>query len=538
MNELSRESNFSQNLAAHPLIEAPRSAPVLAAPHLNPWREATELRALSGFVLVAGALLVVRLWLAAHLDLMYNEAYYALWAKHLAWGYYDHPPMVAIWIHLSTLLFGESEFGVRALGILAAFAATALVYAISWHLFGDRTRAAFAALLFSSMLLISAGALIVSPDTPLLFFWLIALYALVRIFRGDGAGWWGLIGIAMGLALQSKYTTPLLGAGIACAMIAVPRLRVWWRHPAPYLAGALALAMFSPVVAWNYRHGWASFAKQFGRAEVHGLSLRYIGEFVATQIGFLSPFVFVLAVASLWLALARRRDADSEPRMLLIAAVGPMLLYFLLHSMHARVHGNWLAPVYPVLAVLGSEAAFQISTFGERMRPCIALSRRLSVPLGLSLAGVGYLQALVAPILINPGIDPIAAAITGWSDLALTVDGFARREGASYILTSTYILTSELMYYEPRPIPVIQFNERLRWVSFEQPMPETLSRTGLYIADAGRHDLSNELANRFSRLTKIAEISRSRHGKQIQRYVLYRLQAPIGSILDANLAQR
>ena len=102
------------------------------------------------------------------------------------------------------------------------------------------------------------------------------------------------------------------------------------------------------------------------------------------------PFVFVLAVASLWLALARRRDADSEPRMLLIAAVGPMLLYFLLHSMHARVHGNWLAPVYPVLAVLGSEAAFQISTFGERMRPCIALARRLSVPLGLSLAGVGY----------------------------------------------------------------------------------------------------------------------------------------------------
>ena len=94
------------------------------------------------------------------------------------------------------------------------------------------------------------------------------------------------------------------------------------------------------------------------------------------------------------------------------------------------------------------------------------------------------------------------------------------------------------MYYEPHPIPVIQFNERLRWVSFEQPIPETLSRTGLYIADAGRHDLSNELANRFSRLTKIAEISRSRHGKQIQRYVLYRLQAPIGSILDANLAQR
>ncbi len=93
------------------------------------------------------------------------------------------------------------------------------------------------------------------------------------------------------------------------------------------------------------------------------------------------------------------------------------------------------------------------------------------------------------------------------------------------------------MYYERRAIPVVQFNERLRWVSFAQPMPETLSQTGLYIADA-RHDFSNQLADRFFRVTKIAEVSRSRHDKQIQRYVLYRVEAPIASILDINLAQR
>jgi len=98
-------------------------------------------------------------------------------------------------------------------------------------------------------------------------------------------------------------------------------------------------------------------------------------------------------------------------------------------------------------------------------------------------------------------------------------------------------LTSELMYYEPRAIPVVQFNERLRWVSFAQPMPETLSRRGLYIADAG-HDFSSQLANRFTRVTKIGEVSRSRHDKQIQRYVLYRVEAPITSILDTNLVQR
>ena len=64
------------------------------------------------------------------------------------------------------------------------------------------------------MLLISAGAIIITPDTPLLFFWSVALYALVRIFCGGGAGWWWVVGIAMGLALQSKYTTFLLGPGL------------------------------------------------------------------------------------------------------------------------------------------------------------------------------------------------------------------------------------------------------------------------------------------------------------------------------------
>jgi 4-amino-4-deoxy-L-arabinose transferase-like glycosyltransferase len=185
--------------------------------------------------------------------------------------------MVALWIRLSTLCFGDNEFGVRALGTLSATAETALIYLLSWHLFGRQSEAIFAALLFCAMLLISAGAIIIAPDTPLVFFWSIALYALVRIFCGGGSGWWWLVGIAMGLALQSKYTGLLLGAGIVCAMAVVPRLRHWWRHPMPYTA--LALAIFAPVAAWNYEHGWASFGRQFGRAQVDGLNLRFLAEF-------------------------------------------------------------------------------------------------------------------------------------------------------------------------------------------------------------------------------------------------------------------
>lgn len=124
-----------------------------------PSRDLAAERVLTGLWLVTGVLLVVRLWLDSHLELMFDEAYYALWAKHLAWSYFDHPPMVALWIRLSTLLFGEHELGVRALGTLSAAAGTGIIYLISWHLFGNRQAAIFAALLYCAMLLISAGAI-------------------------------------------------------------------------------------------------------------------------------------------------------------------------------------------------------------------------------------------------------------------------------------------------------------------------------------------------------------------------------------------
>jgi hypothetical protein len=92
-------------------------------------------------------------------------------------------------------------------------------------------------------------------------------------------------------------------------------------------------------------------------------------------------------------------------------------------------------------------------------------------------------------------------------------------------------VASELMCYTPRAIPILQFNERLRWLSLEQPEPDFTSQTGLYVADANL-DLSSELAKRFSKVTKITEVSRARFHKQIQRYVIYRLEAPIASILD------
>jgi 4-amino-4-deoxy-L-arabinose transferase-like glycosyltransferase len=480
--------------------------------------------------IVTGLLLLVRLWLDRHLELMFDEAYYALWSKSLAWCYLDHPPMVALWIRVSTWLFGEHELGIRALGTLAAAAGGPLVYLVSLRLFASRTEAAFAGLLHCSMLLIAAGAIIITPDTPLLFFWSIAIYAVIRIYRDGDWRWWVVAGAAMGLALQSKYTAVLLGAGIVTSMIFVPAMRRWWRHPAPYAAGVLALAIFAPVIAWNYEHGWVSFAKQFARTRWHDVSLRYVGEFLGSQIGLLTPFIFVLAAGGVWISLRGPPAKAREPSVLLVSLIGPMLVYFLFHSLHARVEGNWLAPAYPVLAVLGAQAAFRVGELHGPFRSVMMHSRQCALPVGFAFAAVAYLQAFVGLLPLAPGKDPTALMV-GWSGLALHVDDVARQENASYVLTSSYGLTSLLSRYSPDALPIVQFNERIRWLSFEPPRAGLFLKPGLYVSETNK-DKSGELQRRFSKVELVGSAVRLRGTEVIKQYVIYRLAQPVAPVLD------
>ena len=110
------------------------------------------------------ALLAAQLWLIGRVELTFDEAYYTLWSRGLAWGYLDHPPVIAAWIRASMDLFGPSEFGVRALNTLIFAAQPALVGGIAWRLFASREVAALAALLWVSMPLVAAAPL-ATPDT-------------------------------------------------------------------------------------------------------------------------------------------------------------------------------------------------------------------------------------------------------------------------------------------------------------------------------------------------------------------------------------
>ena len=165
------------------------------------------------------------------------------------------------------------------------------------------------------------------------------------------------MGICIGLGLDSKYTIALVGMAAMVFMVVDRKARRWWRHPAPYGAAILALALFSPVIWWNAQHGWASLIFQGPRRWQMASPFSTL-DLIASVLVLLTP-VGVAAALSL---INLRGRSESGQRISLFAQVFTLfpLAVFASFSFRHRVELNWTAPVLlallPPLAFAGHRA--------------------------------------------------------------------------------------------------------------------------------------------------------------------------------------
>jgi 4-amino-4-deoxy-L-arabinose transferase-like glycosyltransferase len=487
------------------------------------------------FACAASIALLAMQALAAHrLELTFDEAYYSLWSRSLSFGYLDHPPMVALLIRASTSMFGGDEFGVRALSLLIVGAMPVLIAFIAWRLFGSAEKAALATLMWIAMPLVAIGAVFATPDAPLVVFWTLGLAALVELWRTVDKRWWIALGLALGLALQSKFTAAFFAAGVALALVATPPLRRWLVSPALYAGLAAALVIFAPFVIWNATHGWATFAKQLGRAPPNGFEPFYLGEFLVAQIGLLNPLVFAALLPALaaipWRLRPPVRSRD-EARRILVCTIAPAAVYFLLHSLHDRVQGNWLAPLYPAAAILAADWVAEVRRVGgSGLAMSIARAALWAAPVGLVIAALAFAEAMTGAVPLGP-VNPFAR-LEGFRALAHDLDAKARAASASYVLTQGYALTSLMTHYGDPAIAVVQPEQRMRWIFEPEPPPETLFATpGLALGEPGRHfDLI--LKMRFHQVEPAGLLQRRQAGGTLEAYELYRVADPYAPVLD------
>ena len=148
--------------------------------------------------ITVAALTIARFWLAGRCELLPEEAYYWTYAQHPALGYFDHPPMVAGTVKAGTLLLGDTERGVRLVNMLLWVGSCLLLWLTARHWFDERV-ATWSAWIFVVLPIFVGVGFIVTPDGPLVFFWMLTLYALTRALQQPR--YWFLAGVAFGAAL-------------------------------------------------------------------------------------------------------------------------------------------------------------------------------------------------------------------------------------------------------------------------------------------------------------------------------------------------
>ena len=459
-----------------------------------------------------GALAVLfclRLALAATLPLSFDEAYYWLWSKHFALGYYEHPAAIALVIRAGTSLFGNTEWGVRAIPVLL-FNSRELgsvakrceprvgrtcgrprlrAFQLNAH---DCSRkhggyARFVADPCGSSPVVDDGQ---APD-----------HCGRSLVAGDGRC----------RRPRDRGKIYRIFPVLQSAALAVRQ-----QPCAPMVAHSLALrrrpdrvAVFRPdILFWNATHGFASFGFQFGRISSERSS--HFFEFLGSQIALGSPFILVLAgfgLARNPLNAARSRDLSFPA-----AIVWPALIYFAFHSLHDRVQGNWPCFVYPALALLAAQSL--PNDLFRVQEEVLGLARKLAFPTAALILAVIHAQAFFGMLPIGKH-DPIARMMgVGFAPVAETVADDAARLHARAIVTTNYSATSWLAFYSRASLPVVQIADEERFLSSPRANAATLAGTLLYVTTNPGAEL-HDVISRFSQVRFVAKLARARNGQTI-----------------------
>jgi hypothetical protein len=493
-----------------------------APPEQASLKQRRQLLAVGALV---AALTLMRVIYAGVIELRTDEAYYWTWSKESVLSFLDHPPMIAWFIGFGTAIFGDTNFGVRFAGLLAMPVTELLLADIVRRVTHDFRAVILAVLMPEAALYCGLLMAKVAPDVALIPFAVAMVWALVRLVESDEARWWLAAGVFAGLALLSKFTAVMLIPAVLGFMLIPDWRRRWITSPYPWLAGAIAVALFSPVLIWNAQHDWASFRFQSVRAvATHELSVRTVGDFFGLQFFLVGPILLPVVLSGValtaWRAV-RRRDAVA---ILLGTSVIVPFGYFLWKSLTLRIGDTWPMFMWPIGF---AAAAINIAMLPREGWPAWMIKSTIAwanaaVASGIVLVVGVFLYSVASPWNFFGKADPIGGE-AGYEQVASRARSEMQKIGASWIATTDYRTYAMLRWYLKDRVPVVQINERGRFLGFRDPgMNSIRGHTGLYVAR--EPDQTNPIwAATTAVRTPLAQVERSWRGTVMDTYALEKL---------------
>jgi 4-amino-4-deoxy-L-arabinose transferase-like glycosyltransferase len=408
-----------------------------------------DLRALNSATMILTVIAAVRIFHLLFLypiDLSPDEAQYWYWAQSLDWGYFSKPPLIAWAIAGTTALCGNAEGCVRLSAPLFQFGASLFILAIGNRLFSPRI-GLWSAIAFATMPGVFVASVTISTDTPLLFFWAAALYALVRIMEKPHPLWWVMLGASIGLGMMAKYAMAFFVLSLVLLVIFDSKARSLFLSRGSIIAAVLAIAIFVPNVIWNARHGFVTLEHTEANANIGG-SLFHpaaLGEFLLSQLGVVGPILFV---ALIWLVGWRAKLLSRGHYRLLFLFAAPPLVVMTALSILSRANANWAAPTYIsgallVVAILVNEGRRVLVTASVALHTGIAV-------LAFAVAGWAFTRPDALPKWADPF--PRMRAWHSYGSSISAISAVVPHRG--YLFQDRPELVEMLYYGLPQPVEV------------------------------------------------------------------------------------
>lgn len=288
------------------------------------------------FVWLAGFVLLINIVQACSSALLNDEPYYWIYARYLNWGYFDHPPLIALLIKLGGSIIG-GEIGVRLLPLILGSGTFYLIC----KLIDDETESVsdfkLLAMLLLSSLFLNLYSFLAIPDTPLLFFAAFFLFIYRKYLTHDSLLNACLLGLVTALVLYAKYHGVLV---IMLTLISNPQLL---RRRSFYLIVLVSIILYAPHIWWQIEHDYPTLRFQFtGRSGTLGIqhTLSYLGE----QAAVTGP-VILLLFSVLY------KPQNQFQKTLKYNVIG-VFVFFLISSLKAMVNVHWTAIAWPPMICL------------------------------------------------------------------------------------------------------------------------------------------------------------------------------------------
>ncbi len=303
---------------------------------------------------------LLRMIVAATLELGNDEVYYQAYAQQLQWNYFDHPPMVALIIRCSTLnLFLNNEFFIRLGSVICAAAGTWLIYKIGKFIRNEQT-GLIAAILYSTSFYSSVIAgIFILPDSPQVVFWLLAMYSMIGIFKSETGIktqnlYFILLGVSTGLCIMSKVHGIFLWLGFSAYLVLYRRDIL--KSPMLWFSVVISIIIISPIFFWNLNNQFVTYTYHQNRIGFLGghPDLSHLFQQVLGSVFYSNPVNFIIYILAVYTLLKHRFLEPPGIYPLLLWLSFPLIIVLLVTSVFNETLPHWSGPAYLSLMLLAA----------------------------------------------------------------------------------------------------------------------------------------------------------------------------------------